>query len=196
VVNVLDPVMNLLQDYIGEQAGSRPRATTAQFEHVQIAYHRWSLIRVRRVFSASWQRCRVHWMRNALAYVAKSQQNMVAAALRQAFIQPNRRQAHNLATAKQLHRSRPACRRLPLTLPNLHQLDGRDLSLSADWRVTARPRTGELEWRCRRKRFIGSTRCVRIDVLHLGFMLRGRKARRDKIILLTGCDTGFQPLVT
>ena len=24
VVNVLDPVMNLLQDYIGEQAGSRP----------------------------------------------------------------------------------------------------------------------------------------------------------------------------
>jgi hypothetical protein len=23
------------------------------------------------VFSASWQRCRVHWMRNALAYVPK-----------------------------------------------------------------------------------------------------------------------------
>ena len=48
---------------------------------------------IRRVFSASWQRCRVHWMRNALSYVAKTQQSMVAAALRQAFIQPDRAQA-------------------------------------------------------------------------------------------------------
>jgi transposase-like protein len=32
-------------------------------------------------------------MRNALAYVLKSQQNMAAAALRQAFIQPDRAQA-------------------------------------------------------------------------------------------------------
>jgi transposase-like protein len=45
---------------------------------------------IRRVFSASWQRCRVHWMRNALAYVPKSQQSMVSAALRQAFMQPDR----------------------------------------------------------------------------------------------------------
>src|ERR1700758_4836359 len=48
---------------------------------------------IRRVFSATWQRCRVHWMRNALSYVAKTQQSMVAAALRQAFIQPDRAQA-------------------------------------------------------------------------------------------------------
>jgi len=48
---------------------------------------------VRRVFRATWQRCRVHWMRNALAYVSKAQQNMAAAALRQAFIQPDRAQA-------------------------------------------------------------------------------------------------------
>ena len=48
---------------------------------------------IRRVFHATWQRCRVHWMRNALAYVPKSQQNMAAAALRQAFIQPDRAQA-------------------------------------------------------------------------------------------------------
>ena len=46
-----------------------------------------------RVFAASWQRCRVHWMRNALSYVAKTQQSMVAAGLRQAFIQPDRPQA-------------------------------------------------------------------------------------------------------
>jgi putative transposase len=51
---------------------------------------------IRRVFSASWQRCRVHWMRNALAYVHKTQQSMVAAALRQAFIQPDRAQASQM----------------------------------------------------------------------------------------------------
>ena len=39
---------------------------------------------------SSWQRCRVHWMRNAQSYVPKGQQSMVAAALRQAFIQPDR----------------------------------------------------------------------------------------------------------
>jgi transposase-like protein len=51
---------------------------------------------VRRVFSAGWQGCRVHWMRNALAYVPKTQQSMVAAALRQAFLQPDRVQASQM----------------------------------------------------------------------------------------------------
>src|SRR5215813_5599581 len=48
---------------------------------------------IRRVFGATWQRCRVHWMRNALAYVPKTQQSMVAAALRQAFLLPDHAQA-------------------------------------------------------------------------------------------------------
>src|SRR6202051_4770131 len=48
---------------------------------------------IRRVVGASWQRCRVHWMRNALSYVPKGQQSMVSAALRQAFIQPDRQSA-------------------------------------------------------------------------------------------------------
>jgi putative transposase len=48
---------------------------------------------IRRVFGSSWQRCRVHWMRNALSYVPKGQQSMVSAALRHAFIQPDRPQA-------------------------------------------------------------------------------------------------------
>jgi transposase-like protein len=48
---------------------------------------------IRRVFDAGWQRCRVHWMCNTLAYVLKTQQSMVAAALRQAFLQPDRAQA-------------------------------------------------------------------------------------------------------
>ena len=48
---------------------------------------------IRRVFEATWQRCRVHWMRNALAHVQKGQHTMVAAAIRQAFNQPDRQTA-------------------------------------------------------------------------------------------------------
>jgi putative transposase len=51
---------------------------------------------IRRVFGATWQRCRVHWMRSALAHVPKGQQTMVAAALRQAFLQPEAEGAHRL----------------------------------------------------------------------------------------------------
>ena len=46
-----------------------------------------------RVFEATWQRCRVHWMRNALAHVPRGQHTVVAAAIRQAFSQPDREQA-------------------------------------------------------------------------------------------------------
>ncbi len=49
---------------------------------------------IARVLKAGWQRCRVHWMRNALAYVPKAQATMVAAALRQAFLQPDQASAH------------------------------------------------------------------------------------------------------
>lgn len=42
---------------------------------------------VAQVFKASWQRCRVHFMRNALAYVPKAQHQMVAAAIRTVFAQ-------------------------------------------------------------------------------------------------------------
>ncbi|HEX2142104.1 MAG TPA: IS256 family transposase [Candidatus Limnocylindria bacterium] len=44
---------------------------------------------IAKVLGATWQRCRVHWIRNALAHVPKGQQTMVAAALRQAFLQPD-----------------------------------------------------------------------------------------------------------
>ena len=40
---------------------------------------------IARVFEATWQRCRVHWMRNALAHVSRGQHTVVAAAIRQAF---------------------------------------------------------------------------------------------------------------
>lgn len=48
---------------------------------------------VSKVFEATWQRCRVHWMRNALAYVSKGQHTVVAAAIRQAFEQPDYKHA-------------------------------------------------------------------------------------------------------
>jgi len=48
---------------------------------------------ISRVFEATWQRCRVHWMRNALAHVSKGQHTVVAAAIRQAFDQPDRKHA-------------------------------------------------------------------------------------------------------
>jgi transposase-like protein len=38
---------------------------------------------------ASWQRCRVHFVRNALSLVPKSAQEMVAATIRTAFVQPD-----------------------------------------------------------------------------------------------------------
>jgi putative transposase len=48
---------------------------------------------IARVFDATHQRCRVHWMRNALAHVPKGQHTVVAAAIRQAFNQPDQKGA-------------------------------------------------------------------------------------------------------
>jgi transposase-like protein len=51
---------------------------------------------IARVLGATWQRCRVHWMRNALAHVPRGQQTMVAAALRQAFLQADQEAARQV----------------------------------------------------------------------------------------------------
>ncbi len=47
-----------------------------------------------KVLSATWQRCRVHFMRNALAHVGVKQRPMVAAAIRTAFEQESAEDAH------------------------------------------------------------------------------------------------------
>jgi transposase-like protein len=49
---------------------------------------------ITRVLGATWQRCPVHWMRNALAHVPKGQHTMVAAAIGQAFLQPDAAAVH------------------------------------------------------------------------------------------------------
>jgi transposase-like protein len=51
---------------------------------------------IAKVLGAAWQRCRVHWMRNALAHVPKGQHSMVAAALRQAFLQADQEAARQV----------------------------------------------------------------------------------------------------
>jgi transposase-like protein len=43
---------------------------------------------------ASWQRCRVHFMRNALSRVQKQKAQMVAAAIKTIFAQPDRAHIH------------------------------------------------------------------------------------------------------
>jgi transposase-like protein len=43
---------------------------------------------------AAWQRCRVHFVRNALALVPKAAQQMVAATIRTVFVQPDPAAAH------------------------------------------------------------------------------------------------------
>lgn len=47
---------------------------------------------------ASWQRCRVHFMRNLLAHIPKGNKAMVAAAVRTIFAQPNRKAASEQLT--------------------------------------------------------------------------------------------------
>ena len=49
---------------------------------------------IAKVFSATWQRCRVHFMRNALAHVTQKQRLMVAATIRTAFTQETAKEAH------------------------------------------------------------------------------------------------------
>lgn len=44
---------------------------------------------------ASWQRCRVHFVRNALAFVPKAASHLVAATIRTVFVQPDPASAHD-----------------------------------------------------------------------------------------------------
>ena len=47
-----------------------------------------------KVLKATWQRCRVHFMRNALAHAGKTQRRMVSAAIATAFAQETSEAAH------------------------------------------------------------------------------------------------------
>ena len=49
---------------------------------------------IAKVFSATWQRCRVHFMRNALAFAGKGQRQMVLALINTVFAQETAEAAH------------------------------------------------------------------------------------------------------
>jgi len=49
---------------------------------------------IAKVFTATWQRCRVHFMRNALAFANKGQRQMVLALINTAFAQETKEAAH------------------------------------------------------------------------------------------------------
>ena len=65
---------------------------------------------IQQVFSASWQRCRVHFMRNVLGRVSRASQSVVRAALQQVFVQTEEQNAHATwrEVAAQLEKSFPA----------------------------------------------------------------------------------------
>ncbi len=48
---------------------------------------------ITQVVGATWQRCRVHFLRSLLSHVPKGQQTVVSAAVRQVIVQPDRKTA-------------------------------------------------------------------------------------------------------
>ena len=65
---------------------------------------------IQQLFCASWQRCRVHFMRNVLCRVNKANQSVVRAALQQVFVQADAKAAHETwkTVAGQLEESFPS----------------------------------------------------------------------------------------
>ena len=64
---------------------------------------------IQQVLGATWQRCRVHTMRNLLVRVPRAQQSRVATAIREVFVQPTQDKARELwrAIAASAHNSLP-----------------------------------------------------------------------------------------
>ena len=67
-----------------------------------------------KVLKATWQRCRVHFMRNALAHANKTQRRMVSAAIATAFAQETAKAAHEQwrVVADQFRKSLPKLAKL------------------------------------------------------------------------------------
>ncbi len=70
---------------------------------------------IAQVFKATWQRCRVHFMRNALAYVSKPEHQMVAAAIRTVFMQADQAAASQ-TWRKVADQLRPRIRKLAVLM--------------------------------------------------------------------------------
>ena len=68
---------------------------------------------IAKVLGATWQRCRVHFMRNVLAHVDKGQQAMVASYIRTAFAQDTETAARAHNGVRSQINSGPNCRSSP-----------------------------------------------------------------------------------
>ncbi len=85
------------------------------------------------LLGAAWQRCRVHFMRNVLAVVPKGNQEMVAAAIRTIFAQPDAEHVHEqfeviaVMLGRQLPKVEADAPRGPRRPPRLHRVPGRAL---------------------------------------------------------------------
>ena len=71
-----------------------------------------------KVLKATWQRCRVHFMRNALAHAGKTQRRMVSAAIATVFVQDSPDAARD--------QWRRVADQLRAKFPKLSVPDGRD----------------------------------------------------------------------
>ena len=85
--------------WLGSYGASGPRSSRREARHEGLK------AAVAQVFKTTWQRCRVHFMRNALAYVPKAQHQMVAAAIRTVFAQDTQAAASKTSPSR---RSTPA----------------------------------------------------------------------------------------
>ena len=70
----------------GWRAGLPPSFKSRDDNHMPVRHGS-----VAKVFSATWQRCRVHFMRNALAHAGKSGRRVVSAFIAIAFAQETRK---------------------------------------------------------------------------------------------------------
>ncbi len=75
---------------------------------------------IAQVLSATWQRCRVHFLRSLLCHVPKGPQSVVSAAVRQVFVQPDRKTAGEACAMSPINSGRASARSPPFsTMPSM-----------------------------------------------------------------------------
>lgn len=132
---------------------------------------------------AGWQRCRVHFVRSALAKVSKSHAEMVAATVRTIFAQPDA-----LAAREQLHAVVDMLRgKFPAVADQLADAEADLLAYAAFRRATDCPHPPVVRDQVRRSRARG---CARSSTASSHEAIQGRRA------LLSLCFAAFARIGT
>jgi transposase-like protein len=117
------------------------------------------------LLGAAWQRCRVHFMRNVLARVPKGNSEMVAAAIRTVFAQPDAEHVHGQldVIATMLGRQFPAVetmlREAKGRRPGVHRVPGRALEEDLVDQPARAAQQGDQAPHRRRRRVPNPPRC-------------------------------------